>query len=187
MQILMAAGLMLLSSLVFSETRRADAHIHGLHRVQLLLDNSILQLNYEFPADRMEDRTEHEHEHQHQHQNEHHQDELEKRNATTQQLVEILDISELMRIPPSAKCRQIQLTQSINALNENQDDTRESKHKDALIEAVMECENPSAIVSLDFSPAYQTFDDLAEIQVEGIIGHQSLSEMISATRTSISF
>ena len=181
MQILMATGLMLLSSLVFSETRRADAHIHGLHRVQLLLDNSILQLNYEFPADRMEDRTEHEHEH------EHHQDELEKRHATAQQLVEILDISELMRIPPSAKCRQIQLTQSINALNENQDDTRESKHKDALIEAVMECENPSAIVSLDFSPAYQTFDDLAEIQVEGMIGHQSLSEMLSATRTSISF
>ena len=168
MQILMAAGLMLLSSLVFSETRRADAHIHGLHRVQLLLDNSILQRNYEFPADRMEDRTEHEHEH--------HQDELEKRNATTQQLMEILDISELMRIPPSAKCRQIQLTQSINALNENQDDTRESKHKDALIEAVMECENPSAIVSLDFSPAYQTFDDLAEIQVEGIIGHRGTTK-----------
>ena len=183
MQILMAAGLMLLSSLVFSETRRADAHIHGLHHVQILLDNSILQLNYEFPADRMENRTEHEHEHEH----EHHQDEVEKRHATTQQLLDIQDISELMRIPPAAKCRQIQLTQSINALNENQDDTRESEHKDALIEAVMECENPSAIVSLDFSPAYQTFDDLAEIQVEGMIGHQSLSEMISATRTSISF
>jgi hypothetical protein len=177
MQILMATGLMLLSSLVFSETRHADAHIHGLHHVQILLDNSILQLNYEFPADRMENRTEHEH----------HQDEVEKRNATTQQMVDIQDISELMRIPPSAKCRQIQLTQSINALNENQDDTRESEHKDALIEAVMECENPSAIVSLDFSPAYQTFDDLAKIQVEGMIGHQSLSEMLSATRTSISF
>ena len=93
-----------------------------------------MQLNYEFPADRMKNRTEHEHEHEH----EHHQDEVEKRNATTQQMVDIQDISELMRIPPSAKCRQIQLTQSIIALNENQDDTRESEHKDALIEAVMD-------------------------------------------------
>lgn len=177
MQILMAVGLTLLSGLVYSETRRADAHIHGLHHVQILLNGSVLQLNYEFPADRMEDHSKHEHD----------KDEVKERSETTQYLVDIQNISELMRIPPSAKCRQIKLTQFSNVLDENQAATRKEKHKDGLIEVVMECENPLAIISLDFSPAYQTFDDLAEIQIEGIIGTQSLSETLSATRTSISF
>jgi len=185
MQILMAVGLTLLSGLVYSETRRADAHIHGLHHVQILLNGSVLQLNYEFPADRMEDHSKHEHEHEHEH--EHDKDEVKERSETTQYLVDIQNISELMRIPPSAKCRQIKLTQFSNVLDENQAATRKEKHKDGLIEVVMECENPLAIISLDFSPAYQTFDDLAEIQIEGIIGTQSLSETLSATRTSISF
>ena len=161
----------LLTTNATAETRHAEAHVHGINHVQIILNGSTLQVTYEFPVAQL---NEHKHD-------EHKHDEL------TERLREIKNISTLVAIPDSAKCRQTRIEHDLRAVASTGSDDGHTNHQDAILETVLECQNPSALNSVDFSPAFSRFEDVEKILVEGMLGSQSLSDTVTAKKAVMSF
>ena len=168
-----------------AEKRLAGAHVHGLNYVQIISDGSTLQVNYEFPIAQLQEHDEHkddEHkddEHKHE---EHEHDEHENVEDVAHLHVELKDmdnILEFIRLPDSAECTQKTINQSVKNVVAGEETNGDSGHKDVLIEALLVCRKPGNITFFDFTPAFEKFADLEEIEVEGVIENRSLSDMVS--------
>ena len=163
-----------------AEKRLAGAHVHGLNYVQIISDGSTLQVNYEFPIAQLQERDEHkDDEHKHE---EHEHDEHENVEDIAHLHVELKDmdnILEFIRLPDSAECTQKTINQSVKNVVAGEETNGDSGHKDVLIEALLVCRKPGNITSFDFTPAFEKFADLEEIEVEGVIENRSLSDMVS--------
>jgi len=175
MYITIASTLFLLGTqMVQAETRHAGAHVHGLNHATIILENNTLQISYEFPAAQLNENEEHKHE-------EHKHEEL------IEHLKEISRIAAFIAIPNAAKCTQTGINHALRAVASTGTDDEHAGHQDATIEATLDCQTPSALTRLDFSPAFDRFNDLEKIEVEGIFGSQSLSETLTAKKAVISF
>ena len=152
-----------------AENRHAGAHVHGVNHVKLVLSDSSLQISYEFPVVQLAKHDEHKH------------DEL------AEQLEEIKSITTLVAIPDAADCSQSDIRQELRAVASTGSDEAHADHQDVIIEAVLTCQNPSALNTMDFSPAFNHFDDVEKIEVEGILGAQPISETLTARKAVISF
>ena len=163
-----------------AEKRHAGAHVHGLNYVQIILDGSNLQVNYEFPIAQLQEHDEHkDDEHKHE---EHEHDEHENVEDIAHLHVELKDmdnILEFIRLPDSAECTQKTINQSVKNVVAGEETNGDSGHKDVLIEALLVCRKPGNITFFDFTPAFEKFADLEEIEVEGVIENRSLSDMVS--------
>jgi ABC-type Zn2+ transport system substrate-binding protein/surface adhesin len=184
MYITIASTLFLLGTqIVQAETRHAGAHVHGLNRATIILENGTLQISYEFPAAQLNDNEEHKHE---EHKHEEHKHEEHKHEEVIENLKEISSIATFIAIPTAAECAQTGMHHTLRAVASTGTDDEQSGHQDATIEATLDCKTPSALTSLDFSPAFDRFNDLEKIEVEGILGSQSLSETVTAKKAVIS-
>ena len=170
MYITIASTLFLLGTqMVQAETRHAGAHVHGLNHATIILENNTLQISYEFPAAQLNENEEHKHE------------------ELIEHLKEISRIAAFIAIPNAAKCTQTGINHALRAVASTGTDDEHAGHQDAIIEVTLDCQTPSALTSLDFSPAFDRFDDVEKIEVEGILGSQSLSETVTAKKAVISF
>jgi len=174
-----------------AETRHAEAHVHGINHVQIILNGSTLQVTYEFPVAQLNEHKhdEHEHdEHKHdEHKHDEHKHDEHKHDELTERLKEIKNIATLVAIPDSAKCRQTRIEHDLRAVSSTGSDDGHTNHQDAILETVLECQNPSALNSVDFSPAFGRFEDVEKILVEGMLGSQSLSDTVTAKKAVMSF
>ena len=162
-----------------AESRHAGAHVHGVNHVKLVLSDSSLQISYEFPVVQLAKHDEHKHdEHKH---DEHKHDELAER------LEEINSIATLVAIPDAADCSQSNISRELRAVASTDSDEEHADHQDVVIEAALTCQNPSVLNTLDFSPAFNHFDDVEKIEVEGILEAQPISETLTARKAVISF
>ena len=162
----------LLSICVHAETRHAGAHVHGLNHVQIVLDRTTLQVNYEFPIAQLQEHDGHKND-----------------QSSTLSETEVKDkvaISELIRLPEDAECVEINTVYLVKNTVADGKATEESRHQDVVIEATMKCGQPDKVISLDFAPAFNKFDDLEKIEVEGMVGNRPLSETLSRKRASTS-
>ena len=163
-----------------AEKRLAGAHVHGLNYAQIISDGSTLQVNYEFPIAQLQEHDEHkDDEHKHE---EHEHDEHENVEDIAHLHVELKDmdnILEFIRLPDSAECTQKTINQSVKNVVAGEETNGDSGHKDVLIEALLVCRKPGNITSFDFTPAFEKFADLEEIEVEGVIENRSLSDMLT--------
>ena len=171
----------LLTTNATAETRHAEAHVHGINHVQIILNGSTLQVTYEFPVAQLNEHKHDEHKHDEHKHDEHKHDELAER------LKEITNIATLVAIPDSAKCRQTRIEHDLRAVSSTGSDDGHTNHQDAILETVLECQNPSALNSVDFSPAFSRFEDVEKILVEGMLGSQSLSDTVTAKKAVMSF
>ena len=64
--------------------------------------------------------------------------------------------------------------------------SKDSGHKDVIIEANLTCGHPDKITAFDFGPAFERFDDLEKIEVEGVAGDRSLSDSLTRERVKTS-
>ncbi len=162
-----------------AENRHAGAHVHGVNHVKLVLSDSSLQISYEFPIVQLTKHDEHKHdEHKH---DEHKHDELAER------LEQINSITTLVAIPDAADCSQSNIRHELRAVASIGSDEEHADHQDVVIEAVLTCQNPSVLKTMDFSLAFNHFDDVEKIEVEGILGAQPISETLTARKAVISF
>jgi len=188
----MRATLFLLTTLFTSsalaETRHADAHVHGVNHAQIILSGSTLQITYEFPAGQLNENDEHKHdEHKHdEHKHDEHKHDEHKHDELIGHLKEINGIEAVIAIPTAAECVQTKINHTLRAVASTGTDDEHAGHQDAIIEATLDCQTPSALTSLDFSPAFDRFNDLEKIEVEGILGSQSLSETVTAKKAVLS-
>ena len=160
----------LLSIYVHAETRHAGAHVHGLNHVQIVLDGTTLQVNYEFPIAQLQEHDEHKHDG---HKND------QSSNLSETEVKDKVGISELIRLPEDAECVEINTVYLVRNAVADGKATEESGHQDVVIEATMKCEQPDKVISLDFAPAFNKFDDLEKIEVEGMVGNRPLSDTLS--------
>ena len=167
----------LLSICVHAETRHAGAHVHGLNHVQIVLDGTTLQVNYEFPIAQLQEHDEHKHDG---HKND------QSPNLSETEVKDKVAISELIRLPEDAECVKISTVYLVRNAVADGKATEESGHQDVVIEATMKCGQPDKVISLDFAPAFNKFDDLEKIEVEGMVGNRPLSETLSRKRASTS-
>jgi len=185
MCITIASTIFLLGTqMVQAETRHAGAHVHGLNHATIILENNTLQISYEFPAAQLNENEEHKHE---EHKHEEHKHEEHKHEELIEHLKEISRIAAFIAIPNAAKCTQTGINHALRAVASTGTDDEHAGHQDATIEATLDCQTPSALTRLDFSPAFDRFNDLEKIEVEGIFGSQSLSETVTAKKAVISF
>ena len=196
----------LLTANATAETRHAEAHVHGINHVQIILNGSTLQVTYEFPVAQLNEHKHDEHkhdehkhdehkhdehkhdEHKHEeHKHDEHKHDEHKHDELAERLKEITNIATLVAIPDSAKCRQTRIEHDLRAVSSTGSDDGHTNHQDAILETVLECQNPSALNSVDFSPAFSRFEDVEKILVEGMLGSQSLSDTVTAKKAVMSF
>ena len=181
----------LLTTNATAETRHAEAHVHGINHVQIILNGSTLQVTYEFPVAQLnenkhDERKHDEHKHD-EHKHDEHKHDEHKHDELAERLKEITSIATLVAIPDSAKCRQTRIEHDLRAVSSTGSDDGHTNHQDAILETVLECQNPSALNSVDFSPAFSRFEDVEKILVEGMLGSQSLSDTVTAKKAVMSF
>ena len=181
----------LLTANATAETRHAEAHVHGINHVQIILNGSTLQVTYELPVAQLNEHKHDEHkrdEHKHdEHKHDEHKHDEHKHDEQTERLKEIKNIATLVAIPDSAKCRQTRIEHDLRTVASTGSDDGHTNHQDAILETVLECQNPSALNSVDFSPAFSRFEDVEKILVEGMLGSQSLSDTVTAKKAVMSF
>ena len=181
----------LLTTNATAETRHAEAHVHVINHVQIILNGSTLQVTYEFPVAQLnenkhDERKHDEHKHD-EHKHDEHKHDEHKHDELAERLKEITSIATLVAIPDSAKCRQTRIEHDLRAVSSTGSDDGHTNHQDAILETVLECQNPSALNSVDFSPAFSRFEDVEKILVEGMLGSQSLSDTVTAKKAVMSF
>ena len=178
--IVVVAGM--LATCAHAETRHAGAHIHGLNHALIVLEGTTLQLSYEFPIAQLRAHDEHKHDEYKHNENKNDQNQ----NLSEAELKNKVIISEFIRLPEAAECVEINSVVSVRNAVVDGKSTEESGHQDVVIEATMKCEQPDKVISLDFAPAFNKFDDLEKIEVEGMAGDRPLSDTLSRKRASTS-
>ena len=216
MRIIVTLVIIFLAGFAHAEKRHAGAHVHGLNHVQIVLDGTTLQVNYEFPIAQLQEHDEHKHdEHKHdEHKHDEHKHDEHKTNTSTtnisttnisttnmnttntkgdrdhahltEELKEIASIFEFVRLPDSAECVQKKINQSLRDVVSDGGASKDSGHKDVVIEANLTCGHPDKITAFDFGPAFERFDDLEKIEVEGVVGDRSLSDSLTRQRVKTS-
>jgi len=169
-----ALTISLISGAVFAEQRNAGSHVHGLNHATIVLEGNRLQIAYEFPAEQLGEQGHEEHKH------EEHGD---KAHELSKKLETIESIFSMVRLPDNAQCKETEVTHSLTQVGGS--DTTHAGHSDALIQATLECGAPENLMNLSFAPAFDRFDDLEKIEVEGVIGNKALSETLTATSSSL--
>jgi len=169
-----ALTISLISGAVFAEQRNAGSHVHGLNHATIVLEGNRLQIAYEFPAEQLGEQGHEEHKH------EEHGD---KAHELSKKLETIESIFSMVRLPDNAQCKETEVTHSLTQVGGS--DTEHAGHSDALIQATLECGAPENLMNLSFAPAFDRFDDLEKIEVEGVIGNKALSETLTATSSSL--
>ena len=157
---------------------------HGVNHVKLVLSDSSLQISYEFPVVQLAKHNEHKHdehkhdehkhdehkhdEHKHdEHKHDEHKHDEHKHDELAKRLEEINSITTLVAIP-NAQVLSIKHSSRIEGCCFDGSDEEHADHQDVIIEAVLTCQNPSSLNTMDFSPAFNHFDDVEKFEVEGI-------------------
>lgn len=174
-----ALTITLISGAVFAEQRTAGSHVHGLNHATIVLEGNRLQIAYEFPAEQLGEQGHEEHKHE-----EHkHEEPGDKAHELAEKLETIESIFSMVRLPDNAQCKETEVTHSLTQVGGS--DTEHAGHSDALIQATLDCGAPENLMNLSFAPAFDRFDDLEKIEVEGVIGNKALSETLTATSSSL--
>ena len=177
----------LLSICVHAETRHAGTHVHGLNHAQIVLDGTTLLVNYEFPIAQLQEHEEHTHDvYKHDEHKAHGNKNDQSPTLSETEVKDKVTISELIRLPEDAECVGINAVYLVRNAVADGRSAEESGHKDVVIEATLKCEQPDKVNSLDFAPAFNKFDDLEKIEVEGMVRNRPLSDTLSRKRASTS-
>jgi hypothetical protein len=166
----------LISSFALAEQRHASSHVHGLNHATVVLDRNSLQISYEFPTEQL---SEHEHD-EHKHDEHKHGD---ARHELVQKLEAIESVFAIVSLPENAQCKEIEVTHSLTQVVGS--DIKLEGHRDALIQAILECRAPENLTNLSFEPAFERFDDLEKIEVEGVMETEALSVTLTSSSSSL--
>ena len=180
----MTLAITLISSFALAEQRHASSHVHGLNHATVALEGNSLQISYEFPAEQLSEHEHEEHKHdQHKYDQHKHDEQGDKNHALSEKLEAIDSVFAMVRLPKNAQCKEAKVTHSVTQVASN--DKEHASHYDALIESTLECSAPNNLTNISFEPAFERFDDLEKIEVEGLLGTRALSETLTVTSSSL--
>ena len=175
--------LLLVSSYTFAEeTRHANAHVHGLNNVTMILSQKEVAISYEMPIAQLYD-DEHDDHDDHDDENdehdEHEEDDVYK-EITKESLEEFKNYSLLFDLPFSAKCALSSFESEFHKVS------TEGDHKDIELAYEFICEEPSLLNGLRFT-AFDRFDDLETINFDAVINNKGFTKSFDSLDNMISF
>lgn len=168
--------LLLVSSYTFAEeTRHANAHVHGLNNVTMILSQKEVAISYEMPIAQLYD-DEHD---DHDEHDEHEENDVHK-EITKESLEEFKNYSLLFDLPFSAKCALSSFESEFHKVS------TEGDHKDIELAYEFICEEPSLLNGLRFT-AFDRFDDLETINFDAVINNKGFTKSFDSLDNMITF
>ena len=181
--------LLLVSSYTFAEeTRHANAHVHGLNNVTMILSQKEVAISYEMPIaqlydDDHDDHDDHDddddHDDEHDEHDEHEENDVHK-EITKESLEEFKNYSLLFDLPFSAKCALSSFESEFHKVS------TEGDHKDIELAYEFICEEPSLLNGLRFT-AFDRFDDLETINFDAVINNKGFTKSFDSLDNMITF
>ena len=177
--------LLLVSSYTFAEeTRHANAHVHGLNNVTMILSQKEVAISYEMPIAQLYDDDHDEHDDHDDHDDHDEHDEHEENDVhkeiTKESLEEFKNYSLLFDLPFSAKCALSSFESEFHKVS------TEGDHKDIELAYEFICEEPSLLNGLRFT-AFDRFDDLETINFDAVINNKGFTKSFDSLDNMITF
>ncbi len=154
-------SLLLVSSFASAEeARRADAHLHGLNNLSMVISQNQVAISYEMPIVQLFD--------EHEGHDEH--DEMVVSNDL---LAEFQNYLQLFAFPKDAECALVSFESGLHAVS------TEGGHKDVELSYEFSCNEPSQLKSITIN-AFNRFSELETLNFEAVINNKALTKSLKS-------
>jgi len=169
-------SLLLVSSFASAEeARRANAHVHGLNNLSMVISQNQVAVNYEMPIVQLfDDHDEHDHD-EHEGHDDH--DEL---TVSDEALAEFNKYSQLFTFPKGAGCNLTSFESGLHSVS------TEGDHKDVELSYEFACSNPDQLKSITIN-AFDRFSELETLNFEAVINNKALSKSLKSDVNKVMF
>ena len=150
--------LLLVSSIINAEeARSANAHVHGLNNLAMVINHNQIAITYEMPIVQLLE----EHEGH---------DEI---MASNDSLAEFQNYLQLFAFPKGAKCDLVSFKSALHSVS------TEGGHKDVELSYEFSCNDPSQLNSLIIN-AFDRFSELETLSFEAVINNKALTKSLKS-------
>jgi hypothetical protein len=167
------------------EARRANAHVHGLNNLSMVISQNQVAISYEMPIvqlldehDEHDDHDEHdEHDDHDDHKGHDDHDELTVSDET---LATFNNYSQLFELPKGAGCHLTSFESGLHSVS------TEGDHKDVELSYEFACSNPSQLKNLTIN-AFDRFSELETLNFEAVINNKALTKSLKSDVNKVIF
>ena len=161
-------SLLFISSLVNAEeTRHANAHVHGLNNLTMVLSQNQIAITYEMPIIQLYEEHEEHEEHE----------ELTIKNNSLKAFENHL---QLFEFPIGAECELSSFKSELHNVS------TEGDHKDIELSYEFYCNEPNLLNGIQIN-AFNRFDDLQMVNFDAIINNQGFIKSFNSLESKITF
>ena len=196
-------SLLLVSSFASAEeARRANAHVHGLNNLSMVISQNQVAISYEMPIvqllddhdehDEHDDHDEHDEHDDHDEHDEHDEheghddhgheehDDHEELTVSDETLATFNNYSQLFEFPKGAGCNLTSFKSGLHSVS------TEGDHKDVELSYEFACSNPSQLKSLTIN-AFDRFSELETLNFEAVINNKALTKSLKSDVNKVIF
>ena len=149
------------------ETRHANAHVHGLNNLTMVLSQNQIAITYEMPIIQLYEEHEEHEEHE----------ELAIKNESLKAFENHL---QLFEFPIGAECELSSFKSELHNVS------TEGDHKDIELSYEFYCNEPNLLNGIQIN-AFERFDDLKMVNFDAIINNQGFIKSFNSLETKITF
>ena len=149
------------------EARRANAHVHGLNNLSMVISQNQVAISYEMPIVQLLD--------EHDEHDDH--DELTVSDET---LATFNNYSQLFELPKGAGCHLTSFESGLHSVS------TEGDHKDVELSYEFACSNPSQLKNLTIN-AFDRFSELETLNFEAVINNKALTKSLKSDVNKVIF
>ena len=158
-------SLLLVSSFASAEeARRANAHVHGLNNLSMVISQNQVAITYEMPIVQLFD--------------EH--DEHDEPTLSDESLAEFQNYSQLFALPESANCDLVSFESGLHSVS------TEGDHKDVELAYEFSCNEPSQLKSITIN-AFNRFSELETLNFEAVINNKAITKSLKSDVNKVIF
>ena len=170
-------SLLLVSSFASAEeARRANAHVHGLNNLSMVISQNQVAISYEMPIVQLFDEHDEHDEHDEQMSTMRH-DELTISDET---LATFNNYLQLFALPEGARCNLTSFESGLHSVS------TEGDHKDVELSYEFACSNPGQLKSVTIN-AFAHFRELGTINFEAVINNKALTKSLKSDVNKVIF
>ena len=161
------------------EARRANAHVHGLNNLSMVISQNQVAISYEMPIVQLLD--EHDEHDEHDDHDEHDEpDEHDELTVSDEALATFNNYSQLFELPKGAGCHLTSFESGLHSVS------TEGDHKDVELSYEFACSNPSQLKNLTIN-AFDRFSELETLNFEAVINNKALTKSLKSDVNKVIF
>ena len=155
-------SLLLVSSFASAEeARRANAHVHGLNNLSMVISQNQVAITYEMPIVQLFD-------------------EHDEPTLSDESLAEFQNYSQLFALPESANCDLVSFESGLHSVS------TEGDHKDVELAYEFSCNDSSQLKSITIN-AFNRFSELETLNFEAVINNKAITKSLKSDVNKVIF